>query len=100
MSTISLLIRVYSFGVVLIELISSKPDVDIGRRRSEINLATMAVNRIQDDGLRDLVDPGVGFGSDERVIVKQLVGWIFMHVQLIKSSMVLNLASISMTFHV
>lgn len=58
---------VYSFGVVLIELLSSKAAVDIGRKRSEINLATMAVNMIGNGGLGDLVDPGLGFGSDGQV---------------------------------
>ncbi|KAE8768641.1 putative serine/threonine-protein kinase [Hordeum vulgare] len=41
---------VYSFGVVLVELISSKPDVDMNRSHSEINLANMALNRIQNHG--------------------------------------------------
>nr|XP_034899144.1 LEAF RUST 10 DISEASE-RESISTANCE LOCUS RECEPTOR-LIKE PROTEIN KINASE-like 1.2 isoform X2 [Populus alba] len=40
---------VYSFGVVLIELISSMPAVDISRHRHEINLSTMAINKIQSD---------------------------------------------------
>ncbi|KAF9591596.1 hypothetical protein IFM89_004825 [Coptis chinensis] len=55
---------VYSFGVVLIELISSKPAVDIGRHRHEINLANMAINRIHNRALHELVDPSLGFNSD------------------------------------
>lgn len=55
---------VYSFGVVLIELISSMPAVDISRHRHEINLSTMAINRIQSDSLNELVDPSLGFESD------------------------------------
>ncbi|XP_043694634.1 LEAF RUST 10 DISEASE-RESISTANCE LOCUS RECEPTOR-LIKE PROTEIN KINASE-like 1.1 [Telopea speciosissima] len=56
---------VYSFGVVLIELISSKPAVDITRHRDEINLANMAMNKIQNGALQELVDPClVGFESD------------------------------------
>ncbi|PIA33384.1 hypothetical protein AQUCO_04100070v1 [Aquilegia coerulea] len=58
---------VYSFGVVLIELISSKPAVDIGRQRHEINLANMAINRIHNQALHELVDPCLGFESDYTV---------------------------------
>ncbi|PIA33387.1 hypothetical protein AQUCO_04100071v1 [Aquilegia coerulea] len=58
---------VYSFGVVLIELISSKPAVDIGRHRHEINLANMAINRIHNQALHELVDPCLGFESDYTV---------------------------------
>ncbi|KAG1347091.1 LEAF RUST 10 DISEASE-RESISTANCE LOCUS RECEPTOR-LIKE PROTEIN KINASE-like 1.1 [Cocos nucifera] len=55
---------VYSFGVVLVELISSKPAVDITRHRHEINLASMAINKIQNRELEQLVDPGLGYQSD------------------------------------
>lgn len=55
---------VYSFGVVLIELISSKPAVDITRHRHEINLSNMAINRIQNHALHELVDPDLGYASD------------------------------------
>ncbi|KAJ4752679.1 Protein kinase family protein [Rhynchospora pubera] len=58
---------VYSFGVVLVELISSKPAVDITRRRDEINLASLALNKIQTDQLDELVDPALGFQSDPEV---------------------------------
>ncbi|XP_010279339.1 PREDICTED: LEAF RUST 10 DISEASE-RESISTANCE LOCUS RECEPTOR-LIKE PROTEIN KINASE-like 1.2 isoform X3 [Nelumbo nucifera] len=58
---------VYSFGVVLIELISSKPAVDISRHRHEINLATMAMNKIQNRALHELVDPDLNFESDSAV---------------------------------
>ncbi|XP_061953925.1 LEAF RUST 10 DISEASE-RESISTANCE LOCUS RECEPTOR-LIKE PROTEIN KINASE-like 1.2 [Populus nigra] len=58
---------VYSFGVVLIELISSMPAVDISRHRHEINLSTMAINKIQSDSLNELVDPSLGFESDYAV---------------------------------
>ncbi|XP_068305630.1 LEAF RUST 10 DISEASE-RESISTANCEUS RECEPTOR-LIKE PROTEIN KINASE-like 1.2 isoform X4 [Pyrus communis] len=57
---------VYSFGVVLIELISSMPAVDITRHRHEINLSTMAINKIQNHTLHELVDPYLGFESDSR----------------------------------
>ncbi|KAL1824756.1 hypothetical protein ACET3Z_011534 [Daucus carota] len=56
---------VYSFGVVLIELISSMPAVDISRHRHEINLANLAIKKIQGDALHELVDPTLGFESDE-----------------------------------
>lgn len=58
---------VYSFGVVMIELISSLPAVDITRHRHEINLANMAINRIQNQALHELVDPTLGFESDPKV---------------------------------
>ncbi|KAL0462369.1 UNVERIFIED_CONTAM: LEAF RUST 10 DISEASE-RESISTANCE LOCUS RECEPTOR-LIKE PROTEIN KINASE-like 1.2 [Sesamum latifolium] len=58
---------VYSFGVVLLELISSKPAVDITRHRNEINLSTMAISKIQNHALHELVDPHLGFESDYKV---------------------------------
>ncbi|XP_042458062.1 LEAF RUST 10 DISEASE-RESISTANCE LOCUS RECEPTOR-LIKE PROTEIN KINASE-like 1.2 [Zingiber officinale] len=56
---------VYSFGVMLVELISSKPAVDMARDRSEINLSSMAVARIQNGDLEQLVDAGLGYRSDQ-----------------------------------
>ncbi|XP_019059319.1 PREDICTED: LOW QUALITY PROTEIN: LEAF RUST 10 DISEASE-RESISTANCE LOCUS RECEPTOR-LIKE PROTEIN KINASE-like 1.3 [Tarenaya hassleriana] len=55
---------VYSFGVVLAELISSKEAVDIARHRHDINLANMAVARIQNSAVEELVDPDLGFDRD------------------------------------
>ncbi|XP_078174377.1 LEAF RUST 10 DISEASE-RESISTANCE LOCUS RECEPTOR-LIKE PROTEIN KINASE-like 1.2 isoform X2 [Carex rostrata] len=55
---------VYSFGVVLVELISSKPAVDMSRSRDEINLANLALNKIQRSELDELVDPNLGFQSN------------------------------------
>ncbi|VAH55921.1 unnamed protein product [Triticum turgidum subsp. durum] len=55
---------VYSFGVVLVELISSKPAVDMSRSQSEINLANMALNRIQNHEVFQLVDPELGYDTD------------------------------------
>ncbi|XP_038986052.1 LEAF RUST 10 DISEASE-RESISTANCE LOCUS RECEPTOR-LIKE PROTEIN KINASE-like 1.1 isoform X1 [Phoenix dactylifera] len=55
---------VYSFGVVLAELISSKPAVDTDRTRREINLANMAISKIQNCHLEQLVDPSLGYQSD------------------------------------
>ncbi|XP_010477016.1 PREDICTED: LEAF RUST 10 DISEASE-RESISTANCE LOCUS RECEPTOR-LIKE PROTEIN KINASE-like 1.2 isoform X2 [Camelina sativa] len=58
---------VYSFAVVLMELITSLPAVDITRPRQEINLSNMAVVKIQNHELRDIVDPSLGFDTDTRV---------------------------------
>ncbi|KAI4375451.1 hypothetical protein MLD38_013317 [Melastoma candidum] len=58
---------VYSFGVVLCELISSKPAVDTNRHRHDINLASMAMNRIRSQLLHELVDPCLGFDVDYTV---------------------------------
>ncbi|XP_071709973.1 LEAF RUST 10 DISEASE-RESISTANCEUS RECEPTOR-LIKE PROTEIN KINASE-like 1.4 isoform X2 [Rutidosis leptorrhynchoides] len=55
---------VYSFGVVLIELISSLQAVDISRDRLDINLAGMAINKIQNHQLDELVDKSTGFDVD------------------------------------
>ncbi|GKV39470.1 hypothetical protein SLEP1_g47228 [Rubroshorea leprosula] len=58
---------VFSFGVVLIGLISSKPAVDITRHHQEINLSNMAINKIQNQALHELVDPSPGFESDYNI---------------------------------
>ncbi|KAA8530595.1 hypothetical protein F0562_005304 [Nyssa sinensis] len=58
---------VYSFGVVLIELISSKQAVDTNRHRHDINLANMAINKIQNQTLHELVDPSLGFETNSSV---------------------------------
>ncbi|KAG5532368.1 hypothetical protein RHGRI_026860 [Rhododendron griersonianum] len=58
---------VYSFGVVLVELISSLPAVDINRNRDDINLANLAVNRIQNRLIHKLIDPSLGYESDPSI---------------------------------
>ncbi|KAB1200149.1 hypothetical protein CJ030_MR0G007990 [Morella rubra] len=58
---------VYSFGVVLIELVSSLPAVDIARHRHEINLANLAINKIEKCEFHELLDPHLGFESDDEV---------------------------------
>ncbi|KAG6779151.1 hypothetical protein POTOM_015522 [Populus tomentosa] len=55
---------VYSFGVVLIELISALEAVDTNRHRHDINLSIMAVKKIQNHALNELVDPFLGFDKD------------------------------------
>ncbi|KAF6147925.1 hypothetical protein GIB67_023404 [Kingdonia uniflora] len=42
--------------LVLCELISSKPAVDINRHRYEISLANMAINKVQNHLIHELVD--------------------------------------------
>ncbi|XVE75229.1 hypothetical protein DITRI_Ditri12bG0078900 [Diplodiscus trichospermus] len=58
---------VYSFGVVLVELISSMPAVDITRHRDKINLANLAISKIQKCAFDDLIDPNLGYKSDSEV---------------------------------
>ncbi|KAL1569406.1 LEAF RUST 10 DISEASE-RESISTANCE LOCUS RECEPTOR-LIKE PROTEIN KINASE-like 1.4 isoform X1 [Salvia divinorum] len=55
------------FGVVLIELISSLQAVDTNRHRHDINLANMAVNKIQNHTLHELVDSTLGFETNTTV---------------------------------
>ncbi|GJM89665.1 hypothetical protein PR202_ga05874 [Eleusine coracana subsp. coracana] len=57
---------VYSFGVVLVELVSSKPAVDVTRDRDEINLAAMAVAKIQRGEVDQLVDRELGFDDADQ----------------------------------
>ncbi|GLJ36758.1 hypothetical protein SUGI_0740430 [Cryptomeria japonica] len=54
---------VYSFGVVLMELISGKKAVDRSRDSKDIGLANMAVSKIQNGTLHELVDPDLEFQS-------------------------------------
>lgn len=63
---------VYSFGVVLTELISSKEAVDITRHRHDINLANMAVSKIQNNALHELVDSSLGYDNDPEVRRKMM----------------------------
>ncbi|PON53122.1 Wall-associated receptor kinase [Parasponia andersonii] len=58
---------VYSFGVVLVELISSLQAVDTNRHRHDINLANMAINKIQNHVVNELVDPSLGFDKDYNI---------------------------------
>ena len=53
--------------MVLVELISSFPAVDITRHRQDINLTNMFINKIQKHALHELVDPTMGFESDSTV---------------------------------
>ncbi|KAK6128745.1 hypothetical protein DH2020_037500 [Rehmannia glutinosa] len=62
---------VYSFGVVLIELISSLQAVDTNRHRHDINLSNMAINKIQNRTLHELVDSSLGFETNS--VVRRMV---------------------------
>ncbi|KAL2347630.1 hypothetical protein Fmac_001630 [Flemingia macrophylla] len=58
---------VYSFGVVLVELISSQKAVDMNRSRDDIKLANLAIRKIQRGAFSELIDPSLGFQSDEKL---------------------------------
>lgn len=58
---------VYSFGVVLVELVSSKPAVDMSRHSNEINLANLAVSRIERGAFDELIDKSLGYECDVEV---------------------------------
>jgi serine/threonine protein kinase len=60
---------VYSFGVVLVEIISGKLAVDINRNRREINLANMAITKIQEGVLHELVDQQLEIEINQKVKV-------------------------------
>ncbi|KAJ4781163.1 Wall-associated kinase family protein [Rhynchospora pubera] len=48
---------VYSFGVVLIEIITAMKVVDFSRGSTEVNLASLAVDRIGRGRIEEIVDP-------------------------------------------
>eukprot|EP00253_Pinus_taeda_P026877 PITA_26877 len=60
---------VYSFGVVLVEIISAKVAWDINRSRREINLANLAISKIQEGALHQLVDPQLDIEMNHKVKV-------------------------------
>ncbi|XP_064962327.1 LEAF RUST 10 DISEASE-RESISTANCE LOCUS RECEPTOR-LIKE PROTEIN KINASE-like 1.2 [Musa acuminata AAA Group] len=74
---------VYSFGVMLVELISSKPAVDVSRQSRDINLANMAIDKIQKQELDQLVDPKLWFRSDcnIRTMIERVAGVAFRCLQ-------------------
>ncbi|CAI8605052.1 unnamed protein product [Vicia faba] len=59
--------NVYSFGVVLIELISSMTAIDSAREKEEINLANLAAKKIRKGAIGELDDTSFGFESDSEV---------------------------------
>ncbi|KAI9120123.1 hypothetical protein K1719_008771 [Acacia pycnantha] len=58
---------VYSYGVVLMELISSMPAVDMTRDKDEITLANLALRKIQKNEFEELVDPCLGIDKDSEM---------------------------------
>lgn len=60
---------VYSFGVVLMEIISAKIAVDTNRTRREIVLATMAIAKVQEGSLHELVDPNLDIDGNPHIKV-------------------------------
>ncbi|MBA0808108.1 hypothetical protein Gohar_023870 [Gossypium harknessii] len=48
---------VYSFGVVLIEIITAQKVVDFSRPHNEVNLASVATDRISKGRLDEIIDP-------------------------------------------
>ncbi|KAJ6818130.1 putative disease resistance protein [Iris pallida] len=50
---------IYSFGVVMLELITGMKAVDMGRDKGEVSLAELAVARIQRGALREVLDPAL-----------------------------------------
>ncbi|XP_023729036.1 wall-associated receptor kinase-like 14 [Lactuca sativa] len=48
---------VYSFGVVLVEIITALKVVDLSRRSTEVNLAALAVNKIGQGRVDEIIDP-------------------------------------------
>lgn len=55
---------VYSFGVVLVEIITALRVVDFDRPQNEVNLASLAVERIGKGYLEDIIDPFLQHGID------------------------------------
>jgi serine/threonine protein kinase len=50
---------VFSFGVVLLELLSGKRAVDVSRPRADVNLSSLAIDRIQKGAMEELFDPEI-----------------------------------------
>ncbi|KVI06628.1 Concanavalin A-like lectin/glucanase, subgroup [Cynara cardunculus var. scolymus] len=59
---------VYSFGVVLIEIITGFKALDFSRRHSEVNLASLAVDRIKKGCLDEIIDPFLEPNKDQWTI--------------------------------
>ncbi|XP_058766103.1 LEAF RUST 10 DISEASE-RESISTANCE LOCUS RECEPTOR-LIKE PROTEIN KINASE-like 1.2 [Vicia villosa] len=65
---------VFSFGVVLIELITSLRAYDRNKKDDGVNLYDMAIKKIQDHTLHDIVDHTLGFDTDS--MVKQMINGV------------------------
>ncbi|KAJ6344609.1 hypothetical protein OIU76_006182 [Salix suchowensis] len=55
---------VYSFGVVLVEIITAKKVLDFSRPQDEVNLASLAIDRIGRGRLDEIIDPFLDLHSD------------------------------------
>ncbi|XP_017221040.1 LEAF RUST 10 DISEASE-RESISTANCE LOCUS RECEPTOR-LIKE PROTEIN KINASE-like 1.2 isoform X2 [Daucus carota subsp. sativus] len=77
---------VYSFGVVLVELISSLPAVDINRQRNNINLANLAIDKIQRCALHELIDPDLGQETTTARMTTSVAALAYRCLQLDKDS--------------
>ncbi|KAL2934110.1 LEAF RUST 10 DISEASE-RESISTANCE LOCUS RECEPTOR-LIKE PROTEIN KINASE-like 1.1 [Bienertia sinuspersici] len=64
---------VYSFGVVLAELISAKPAVDITRNRQEINLSSLAINKILQHAWDEFIDPNLRFQEENSKLKDEVI---------------------------
>ena len=58
---------VHSFGVVLFEIISSKPP-KLSEGAESVSLAKFGVSKMLNNALEELVDPSLGFGSEKNVM--------------------------------
>ena len=61
----------YSFGVVLIEIITTMKPVDFSRDQKEVNLASLALAKITGGCLDDIIDPFLQV--DQQPYVRALV---------------------------
>lgn len=55
---------VYSFGVVLVEIITALKVVDFSRPQNEVNLASLAMDRIMKGRLSEIIDPLIEAETD------------------------------------
>lgn len=55
---------VYSFGVVLVEIITGLRVVDFSRHQDEVNLASLATDRIAKGRLNEIIDPFIDSHTD------------------------------------
>ncbi|XP_031122607.1 LEAF RUST 10 DISEASE-RESISTANCE LOCUS RECEPTOR-LIKE PROTEIN KINASE-like 1.1 [Ipomoea triloba] len=58
---------VYNFGVVLIELVSSMPALDMRRHTDEIHLAKLAMSKIVKGAFDELIDSSLGYEKDTEI---------------------------------
>lgn len=56
---------VYSYGVVLLELLTSKKAIDFNRGPDDVNLAVYVQRRVEEERLMDVVDAGLKEGASQ-----------------------------------